>query len=63
MDAEPRRPLGMALVGGLVFSQALRLYTTPVIYLYFDRLRECWASRHRQTFTPLQATSGLPDAI
>jgi multidrug efflux pump len=40
--SELRRPLGIAIVGGLIFSQALTLYTTPVVYLYMDRLRVRW---------------------
>jgi multidrug efflux pump len=45
--AELRRPLGIAIVGGLVMSQLLTLYTTPVVYLYLDRLR-LWFARARR---------------
>ncbi|NYT23653.1 efflux RND transporter permease subunit [Alcaligenaceae bacterium] len=44
---EMRRPLGITIVGGLLLSQILTLYTTPVVYLYFDRLRLRFARRHR----------------
>jgi multidrug efflux pump subunit AcrB len=63
MGAELRRPLGVTIIGGLIFSQALTLYTTPVVYLYFDRVREWWESRRQQTIVPPQATTGLADAI
>jgi multidrug efflux pump len=40
--SELRRPLGIAIIGGLILSQLLTLYTTPVVYLYFDRLQHWW---------------------
>ena len=49
--SEMRRPLGIAIVGGLVFSQALTLYTTPVVYLYFDRLQKWLAARRSRSRT------------
>ena len=42
--AEMRQPLGIAIIGGLAVSQILTLYTTPVVYLYFERLRQ-WSLR------------------
>jgi multidrug efflux pump len=57
--SELRRPLGIAIVGGLIVSQMLTLYTTPVIYLYLDRFR-LWSRglwnrgrpRSRETLVP-----------
>jgi multidrug efflux pump subunit AcrB len=46
VGSELRRPLGITIVGGLIFSEAVTLYTTPVIYLYMDRLR-LWIGRLR----------------
>jgi len=46
VGSELRRPLGIAIVGGLIVSQALTLYTTPVVYLYLDRAR-LWVARKR----------------
>lgn len=47
VGSELRRPLGVSIVGGLIFSQMLTLYTTPVIYLYLDRFR-LWLKGMRQ---------------
>ncbi len=51
--AELRQPLGLVMVGGLLFSQVLTLYTTPVIYLMFDRL-----AHHRRPAAPPRAQEG-----
>ena len=50
--SELRRPLGIAICGGLIFSQVLTLYTTPVIYLYFDRLSQRFSRRRALSYTP-----------
>ncbi|MHB2010008.1 MAG: efflux RND transporter permease subunit, partial [Acidobacteriaceae bacterium] len=46
--SEIRRPLGIAMVGGLLLSQVLTLYTTPVIYIFFDNLAQRFARRRKQ---------------
>jgi multidrug efflux pump len=50
--SELRRPLGITIVGGLIMSQMLTLYTTPVVYLYLDRLRLRVLGKHHDTFNP-----------
>ena len=49
--SELRQPLGITIVGGLVMSQLLTLYTTPVVYLFFDRLRLRFSRKPKQTVT------------
>ena len=51
--SELRRPLGIAIVGGLIVSQVLTLYTTPVVYLELDRLRLLWSRRRHGQAAPL----------
>jgi len=57
VGAELRHPLGIAMVGGLIFSQLLTLFTTPVIYLYFDRAAARWGKKtkphRRESETPV----------
>ena len=66
--AELRKPLGIAIVGGLVVSQVLTLYTTPVVYLYLDRLR-LWARRpprpppRRQADARHRSRKASPDRV
>jgi multidrug efflux pump len=57
---ELRRPLGVSIVGGLLFSQMLTLYTTPVVYLYFDRLGIWWRERRGKSTEALPAAPPAP---
>jgi multidrug efflux pump len=55
--SELRRPLGITIVGGLIVSQMLTLYTTPVVYLALDRLRLRVMGKERDTFNPADGTA------
>jgi multidrug efflux pump len=60
--AEMRQPLGISIVGGLIVSQVLTLYTTPVMYLYLDRFGR-WCSRlwmRLYPHTPEEPSAGAP---
>jgi multidrug efflux pump len=59
VGSELRRPLGITIVGGLIVSQMLTLFTTPVVYIYLDRLR-WWASRRHREPQPLPPPSASP---
>ncbi len=56
--SELRRPLGISIVGGLLISQLLTLYTTPVVYLYMDRLARLL--KRRRSPRPAESTPGTP---
>jgi multidrug efflux pump len=51
MGSELRRPLGITMVGGLLVSQVLTLYTTPVIYIFFDNLGQRFSRKHAAPVT------------
>ena len=57
--SELRRPLGITIVGGLIMSQALTLFTTPVVYLYLDRMRVSWGARHPSKVTTAAMAPGM----
>jgi hydrophobic/amphiphilic exporter-1 (mainly G- bacteria), HAE1 family len=57
--AEARRPLGLAVVGGLLVSQTLTLYVTPVAYIYLDRLQQRLAG-HRRVEQDEERPSDVP---
>jgi multidrug efflux pump len=60
--SELRRPLGIAIVGGLILSQMLTLYTTPVVYLYLDRFSHWWARAHQRSSSrrvPITGDGGI----
>jgi Cu/Ag efflux pump CusA len=57
VGSEIRQPLGYAIVGGLALSQILTLYTTPVVYIYLDRLQtRMFGEKHHNSSAVPQAT-------
>ncbi|MGC2164147.1 MAG: efflux RND transporter permease subunit, partial [Silvibacterium sp.] len=60
IGSEIRRPLGIAMVGGLLLSQALTLYTTPVIYIFFDNLAQRFS--HSRNHAKQLKTGNEPQA-
>jgi len=59
--SELRRPLGITIVGGLIVSQMLTLYTTPVVYLALDRLRLRVMGKDRDTFHPIDGAAAAAE--
>jgi multidrug efflux pump len=62
MGYELRRPLGITIVGGLIVSQLLTLYTTPVVYLSFDRLRLRMQGKHHDVLILDRGAGPAPSA-
>jgi multidrug efflux pump len=60
VGSELRKPLGITIIGGLLVSQVLTLFTTPVIYLFFDRLAR-WVARPRKSQSHISAPHPLPE--
>jgi multidrug efflux pump len=58
IGSELRRPLGIAMVGGLLLSQVLTLYTTPVIYIFFDNLSQRFSGSRRRAGGPEPQPAG-----
>jgi HAE1 family hydrophobic/amphiphilic exporter-1 len=61
--SEIRQPLGYAMVGGLIVSQALTLFTTPVVYLYLDRLSNWFAGEGRSETADLEHPADRQESI
>jgi len=61
--SELRRPLGISIAGGLIVSQMLTLFTTPVVYLYMDRLRLWFLGQRHQPATPQRAPGMRPSSL
>jgi multidrug efflux pump len=61
VGSELRRPLGIAVVGGLIVSQMLTLYTTPVVYLFLDGLRLRFLKKHRAA--PVMNAASVPATL
>jgi AcrB/AcrD/AcrF family len=58
--SEIRQPLGYAIVGGLLVSQLLTLFTTPVVYIYMDRIRQYLGGRSRAAARDADAAPAAP---
>jgi hydrophobic/amphiphilic exporter-1 (mainly G- bacteria), HAE1 family len=61
--AEARRPLGIAVVGGLLVSQTLTLYVTPVAYIYLDRLQQWLERRRTADHRPVRSATASPEPL